>query len=188
MRAFIRSQYDAEGVSDDRIHRLAKVLRTSIAFESLENEGLCAASALERLKRSGDYDEEMLEVLGWTSCTEARPRSFVRTKSARTVQRSEVVRAPAPPEATNNTCISERDPVDDNVLIMPLAEVIKGMRFASDVLTSGGVVLVPRGQVVTSRLVERIGSAWSSFAYGLHVRIMRPQPDENQQPGFSLVV
>ena len=55
---------------------------------------------------------------------------------------------------------------------MRLADVQLGMIFATDVVTANGLLLVARGQEVTSSLLERIGNVWYAFATQLRVRMI----------------
>jgi response regulator RpfG family c-di-GMP phosphodiesterase len=55
---------------------------------------------------------------------------------------------------------------------MRLADVQAGMIFASDVVGTNGVLLVARGQEVTSSLLERIWSSWYGFAPTVRVNMI----------------
>jgi hypothetical protein len=188
VRALLRCQFDPNADVPEHIAHLAAVLRTAIAFEALEDAGLGPVSALERLRRSRQHDESLLDALSWTCGTEARPRRSISATAPR-VNRSQPVSVPAtiPTEVPTAASIAVA-PVDDSVQIMPLADVSKGMRFAADVVAAGGVVLVARGQVVTSGLLDRIGSAWGSFAHTLFVRMSRDIESDEFKRGFERVV
>jgi len=60
-----------------------------------------------------------------------------------------------------------------DIRTMTLAEVREGMTFVNDV-TEDGLLLVARGQVVTSNVLDRIHHHWGSFAATVLVRVMVP--------------
>jgi CheY-like chemotaxis protein len=184
--AIIRLQYNPESTVDSKTVQLASILRTSIAFEALENAGLGPTSALSRLEQSRQHDEYLLDALGWSTGTRTRPRGPAYS----TMRSIDAPRpnAPSAIEVAPDIRPSPAVPVDEGVDIMPLADVTKGMQFADDVIAAGGVVLIARGQIVSHGLVDRIASAWSSFANTMYVRMVRPNNAGECRGTFERVV
>lgn len=57
---------------------------------------------------------------------------------------------------------------------LTLGEVRVGMRFAVDVITDGGVLLVARGQEVTPALMDRIENFWQGMTIAEPIRVLVP--------------
>lgn len=66
-----------------------------------------------------------------------------------------------------------------------LSEVKLGMVFAGDVVNHAGLLLVARGQEVTTPLLERVRTFWHGFAHGALVQMIHPSPGQSD-PGDAV--